>query len=259
MRISILAVLNVLALILVLFFNYYSNTGNINGTTVGEVSARNPTLFTPAGLTFAIWGLIYLGLIVFVGYQAQVLFREHPLASELVRRISIWFALSSLANVLWLLAWLHQRIGLSMLCMLLLLLSLVVLYSQLHEAGARISAWTRLPFSLYLGWICVATVANASIYLSSIGWEGWGWPAASWTVIMLVVVGLLGLFFGGMLRDVTVNLVFLWALLGIFLRQQSSQGPEAGTVITGVWVAAFLVVLGLIIGIWRSQQLAGPS
>ncbi|MEM6264819.1 MAG: hypothetical protein AAGI38_20065, partial [Bacteroidota bacterium] len=165
----ILQVLNIIGLIGVITVNYLANALPIGGRTTGELSAFYPNLFVPAGITFAIWGVIYLALIGFIIYQAKGLFGSKTGPGAL-QRIGIWFFVSCLGNAGWIIAWHNLQIELSLLIMLVILGSLIVIYNRQVKRVPDSTAdrWlAQFPFQLYLGWISVATIANATALLVS--------------------------------------------------------------------------------------------
>ncbi len=228
---------NIFALGTVLTINALANILPINGVTTGEVSDTFPSLFTPAGYVFSIWGLIYTLLLVFIVYQALPSQKDNPR----LERLGYWFALSCAFNVSWLLAWHYSAIGLSQLLMFGILGSLIVCYLRLgvgeSEVSRAESLAVRLPFSVYLGWITVATVANTSVTLLDYGVTG-GWLAPFWTVVAIAAAVCVGYLMLRNKRDVAFNLVLVWAFAGIAAKQ---WGAEL-LVVVGALVAAAVVV-----------------
>ncbi|MER3479034.1 MAG: tryptophan-rich sensory protein [Meiothermus sp.] len=224
------------ALAATLVVNFMANALPIAGRTTGEVSDSFPVLFVPAGYVFTIWGLIYLGLMAFVVFQ----FRS---TSVLVAypRINRWFILSCVFNSLWILAWHYGHYGVTLLLMLGLLVSLIAIYQGLGARG--LPFWTvRAPFSLYLGWIIVATVANATAVLYGTGWNGWGLPAAFWAVLMITVATGLGLGILWARGDLILNLVLVWALVGIALKQWGTPAVAYAAIAGAVVIVVALLL-----------------
>jgi hypothetical protein len=192
-----------------------------NGTTVGEVSAKYETLFTPAGYAFAIWGIIYLLLILFVTYQWFVWFKRKE--DRELKQISWWFAVGNLANGLWVVAWLNEQMGLSVLLILILLFSLIQLTIRLRleiwDAPLRIIAFVWWPVCIYLGWVIVATVANISVFLVSIGWQGGFLQEQVWTIIMIVAATTIYLLLIKTRNMREAAVVGIWALVAIAVKQ----------------------------------------
>ena len=221
MRQIILLMLNSLTFIFVLLLNYLTGTGAINNTSVGEISDRYHNLFTPAGYAFAIWGLIYLLLFVFVGYQWYAWIKKRD--NEYLKATGIWFIISNFANGMWIIAWTNDRIGLSFFLILLLLVSLMMLMFRLRlevwDAPVRIIAFVWWPVCIYLGWIVVATMANLAAFSVSLNPAGAFALQEVWVVVMIafaaVIYGLL-VYFRNMREAAMVG---IWALVAIAVNQ----------------------------------------
>jgi translocator protein len=214
----------------------------IGGLTTGQISDRYPVLFTPAGYVFSIWGVIYLGLGAFIIYQALPSQRNNPR----FEKIGYWFVANALLNALWIVLWHNLLITLSMVVMLGILFTLVVIYQRLETGrNSQVPAaekWTaRVPFSIYFGWISVATIANAAITLYDLGWAGQPLNEPVWTVLVIAVATAIGIFMILSRREVAFPLVLVWAFYGIYVEQQDQL-----VVITAL-AAAILVALVLII------------
>lgn len=227
----------VLATLLTLVMNYLSNALPLFGNSNGEISDTLPNAFTPAGLTFAVWGPIFLGLAVFAVYQALPAQRG-PRHDRL-----FWpFLLGNLLNVSWLLAFQSLNFGLSVVIMLLLLGTLISLYLTVRGLQPMSGEFWALqvPASLYLSWISVATIANITAFLVSLGVTGGvlGVGPQLWSALLVVIAGLLGTFFLLRYRDYAFGAVLLWAFLGVYLAR-----PETLLVAVGVVAGAALVVL----------------
>ena len=169
----VLQIANGFFLIITVVINYLSNTGIFNGNTMASVSARYQNLFTPAGYAFSIWGLIYLGIFIFIIYQGQNLFKKNE-NDQIVIKTGWWFVLSCIANCSWVLAWLYEYTGLSVLIMLLLLVCLlrILINANKMRQTTSVKAFAIWPFSIYAGWICVALVANIAALLTKLEWDG---------------------------------------------------------------------------------------
>jgi hypothetical protein len=212
---------NTISLIFALVMNALAGSGVLYGKSVGDVSAQYDTLFAPAGYAFAIWGLIYLLLILFVGYQwfEWIKYKQ----DKNLTKTGFWFAISNLANGIWIFAWLSDFIGFSVILMLILLFTLIVLTVQLRlelwDAPLRIIAFVWWPVCIYTGWIIVATVANISAFLVSLNWNGSFLPADIWTIVLIfaaTLIYLLLIYFRNM-REAAV--VGVWALIAIAVKQ----------------------------------------
>jgi benzodiazapine receptor len=217
-----LTLINFLALTAMIVFNYLAVSLPLNGLSTGAISKLYPNLFVPAGFTFSIWGIIYLMLIASIVYQIIALFKNDKRALLAQRLIGLWFGISSLLNVGWLYAWHFRMPILSLFIMIALLLSLIQIYSNLG-VGIRQTKhserfFMHLPFSLYLGWISVATIANFTAVLVNYNWSGWGIPPVFYTSILILVAGLLALAFLQYNVDLFYALPIVWACFGIYYR-----------------------------------------
>lgn len=218
---KVYALVNSFIILAVIFWNYYSNTGNINGQTIGELSDKYSNLFTPADYAFSIWGLIFLGLIALAAYQLKLAFKggEHE---NTILQIGPWLAVANLANAVWLWFWLNEQLALSVLTMLVILLALIIVIIRLNmerwDAPLGVIAFVWWPICLYSGWIAVATIANISAWLVSMGWEGGPLSEIQWTLIMISVAGVLNLFmiYTRNMREFAG--VGIWALVAIAVR-----------------------------------------
>lgn len=230
---------NALSVVFALTVNIMASVLPLNGQNTGEISDRFQVFFVPAGYVFSIWGIIYIGWIAFAIYQFSPAQRENPR----LQRLGYWFALSGVFNAAWLFCWHYNLFGLSVLVMLALLVTLIVSYLKLDVGRTPISVaekWTvDIPFSLYLSWISVATIANITDYLYFIGWDGLGIAPQAWAAIMLALASLVGLGMALTRRDAGYLFVFVWAFAGIALKQAT-----APLVAYSAW-AATVFALGL--------------
>src|SRR5512139_4048064 len=230
---------NALSVLLALTVNILASALPLNGQNTGEISDRFQVYFVPAGYVFSIWSVIYLGWIAFTIFQFLPSQKESPR----LRRLGYLFAISNLFNAAWLFCWHYNLFGLSVLVMLTLLGLLIASYLRLNvnrSSVTRSEYWSvDVMFSVYLGWITVATVANITDWLYFVGWDGFGIPPQTWAVIMLGVASLLGLAMALTRRDVGYLAVLVWAFAGIAVKQTS-----APTVVLSAWSAAALM-LGL--------------
>lgn len=242
-----LQVFNILGFLGMVTVNALANILPIAGKNTGELSDAYPNLFVPAGLTFSIWGVIYILLGMFAVYQAVRLFKKDETISgdsqypSFLDRISWFFLISCAANIGWIFAWHHQMVMLSLALMLVLLVSLLCLYLRLgirygSGSGTKTAAaseltprektlktrekvFIHLPISVYLGWITVATIANATALLVNIGWNGFGLSQSFWTVLVLGAGLIIGLIVVFSRRDPAYGAVIIWAYAGILLKR----------------------------------------
>ncbi|MGM0652881.1 MAG: tryptophan-rich sensory protein [Bacillota bacterium] len=231
-----------------IIMNGLANSVPINGVTTGEVSDSYPDLFAPASITFAIWGIIYLLLAAYTLYQFGFFRQNRGISrAELFSTIGIYFSISSIANGLWILAWHYDAIGLSLLLMLVVLINLIMIGNRLsrEEFSLQEKLLIRLPFSIYFGWITVATIANVTTYLVSIGWGGFGISEQIWTIFVLFA----GVVIAGARmirdRDVAYGLVIVWAYIGIWVKHASASefAGQYPAVISAVTVCILLLLV----------------
>ena len=255
-----LQIANILGFIFTITLNTLAVTLPVGGRTTGEISDLYPNLFVPAGYAFSIWSLIYTLLLVFIILQSRNLFSKSKEGPAYVQTIGWWFVLSCLANGCWILAWHYLWTGLSLLLMLGILVSLLFIYLSLRSApeSVAIPFFVKLPFSIYLGWISVATIANVTALLVSLEWNGFGISEISWTVTMLIVGGLLGALFLWLRRDIAYVLVIVWAFWAIAVKRQAIAVPEESIIISTVYgvLGVFLLLAILRFFIIRPQQVA---
>lgn len=234
---------NVLAVLAMIVVNGLANALPLNGQTTGGISDRFQVYFVPAGYVFAIWGLIYLGLIVFAVFQALPSQRDNPRLC----RIGYLFTATCLANIAWLFLWHYEQFPLTMLAMLSLLVLLIVIYLRLRigqVAASPAEKWlVHIPFSLYLGWITVATIANASSLLEYSNWSGWGVSDEVWAIIMLAAAASIASVVTLTRGDIAYMLVVIWAFVGIAVKH-----TETPVVAAAAWVVTALALLVLVIG-----------
>jgi hypothetical protein len=237
-----LQIANAIALIVTIAINYLSNTGFFNGNTMKSISDKYHNYFTPAGYAFSIWGLIYIGLIAFTIYSAKGLFKktgnEWP-----VLEIGWWFVISCAANSFWVIAWLYDFTGLSVVLMIVLLFSLIKIIlktrMELDDLPLKKIAFVWWPFCLYSGWISVALIADVAAYLTKIKWDGFGLSQISWTIIMIIVAGIINLIITWKRNMREFSLVGVWGLVAIAV---SNWNSEKSIVYTALAVAVILFI-----------------
>ncbi|MFW5944972.1 MAG: hypothetical protein ACOCTU_06900 [Bacteroidota bacterium] len=235
---------NSLSLIFALLLNGLAGSSVFNGKSVGDISAEYDTLIAPAGYAFAIWGIIYLLLLLFVGYQWYAWLRNRE--DTALKQTGLWFTLGNIANGLWIIAWLNQYIGISVLLIFILLFSLIMLTLRLRleiwDAPLPTIAFVWWPICIYLGWIVVASVANVAAYLVSLNWEGGFLSPTTWTMIMIsIATGIyLLLTFTRNMREAA--LVGIWAFIAIAVRQWSVHEEIVYAALAGAGVLLFVVL-----------------
>ena len=236
---------NLAGYIITVFVNFLANALPINGVTTGELSDSYPNLFVPAGLTFSIWGVIYVLLFIFSIYQIRDIVKKEKIEMDYLDKIGIFFILSSAANSAWIFFWHYRLVLLSLLAMLVLLISLILIYTSLNIGRAEVSHQERiavhLPFSVYLGWITVATIANVTALLVDSGVPSFTPIAEIWTVLVIIVAVIITYLMLIRRKDIGYSLVVVWASLGIFIKQI--------TLNITIGITALIAMLALIIGI----------
>lgn len=244
-----------IAVIVTITVNVLANALPINGQNTGEISDRFQVYFVPAGYVFSIWGVIYLALIAFAIYQLLPAQRENPR----LRKIGAWFVLGSLANSAWIFLWHYELFPITPAAMLILLISLIAIYLRLDIGRSRVKAaekwFVDVPFSIYLGWITVATIANVTSLLEYLGWGGWSISNQIWALIMLAA----GVVVAGAVHltryDVAYMLVILWAFVGIAVKHSGTS-----LVATSAWIASGLVFVLLVVGaLLKTRRISPPA
>lgn len=221
-----------------IFVNFLATYLPLNGLNTGEISDRFQVLFVPAGYVFSIWGIIYLGLIAIAVFQALPAQRDN----RGLARTGWLLTLTGVANSGWLFLWHYEQFPWTVPVMLALLGLLILIYVRLDigkAAASRAERWClHIPVSLYLGWICVATIANISSTLYFLQWNGWGISPVIWTLVMLTAAVVIALAMQILRRDTAFLIVFVWALAGIGVKQSSHH-----LIAVSAWSAAALVAL----------------
>jgi hypothetical protein len=241
-------ILNIIFFAVMITANTLANTLPINGFTTGELSDMYPNLFVPAGVTFSIWGLIYLLLLIFVVTQTVAAFSEKA-SKYLLSPLASWaFALTCVLNSLWIITWHYQMVFLSVVVMLLFLATLIYLVKRMDSERIE-NFWSRfavkLPFSIYLGWISVATIANITALLVHWNWNGFGIPENIWTIIMIGAGTFLAATMMLKRADIFYALVVIWAFYGIIIKREASE-PLYPEIIAAAW-ASIVIQAGYVI------------
>jgi hypothetical protein len=244
---SLLKWLNVLAFALTVVVNGLAGSTTIlGGKLTSAISDANPSLVTPAGYVFSIWGIIYVLLGVFVIFQLL----PSQVGKDYQRRIGWLFVLSSLLNIVWLFLWQFEYLSLSVVIMFLLLATLIAIYLRVNIGGSSVSLREKLavhlPFSVYLGWITIASIANVTVTLVSVNWDGFGIGQETWAFLVVIIALAITLLVIATRRDVAYGLVIIWALLGIAVKQSGNQNivtaTEIGAVIIAIALASSILV-----------------
>ena len=241
------AIANFLVILAVIIWNYLANSLGIKGNTVASLSSEYFNLFTPAGYAFGIWGLIYLGLLGHGIYQLKKAVFDKK-EDDFIIQIGPWLIVANLANALWLLFWLLEFTGISVLMMFIILISLLVIIVRLNmeKEVARIGIlfWVWWPICIYSGWIVVASIANVAAWLTKAGWEP-AWGEISWTIIMILVAMLINIYMIMSRNMREFAIVGIWALIAISVRHWDSVPLLQWTaLVSAVIILIFIAVNG---------------
>jgi hypothetical protein len=242
---------NILAVLITIIVNALAVILPLNGKTTQELSDALPNFFVPVGLTFSIWGIIYILWVVFAIYQVRDMFKKEEIDMPFLSQITWFFILSGVANSAWIFFWHYEYVGLSLLMMILLLGSLLAIYVRLKIGKSAVTMKDKLfvhvPFSVYLGWITVATIANVTAFLVSIQWDGFGIDQLTWTILIIAVGTLLTYLMLALRKDLAFSLVVLWAFFGIWLKRIAQPNTITDiNVATTVSIAIVLIFAGLL-------------
>ncbi len=220
-----------------LVMNYLANALPLNNKTTGELSDSFPNLFVPAGLTFSIWGVIYLLLIVYCVIQFT------GSSKEVISEISWMFSISCFLNALWIIFWHYGKLPLSLIVMMGLLLTLIRINISIRELPFGI---IKATFGIYLGWICIATIANVTALLVNSNWNGFDIPQEIWTIIMIfigtVLIGLTVF----RLKNPFIGLAVVWAFIGIAIKRQDDYRPIFISSIIALSLVALITLWGFL-------------
>jgi hypothetical protein len=241
----------IVAIVAVIVVNILANALPINGQATGEISDRFQVLFVPAGYVFAIWGLIYIGLIAYAVFQALPAQRDNPRLAAIFWPVIV----GAIANIAWIFLWHYNQLALSVVAMLVLLGSLIVVYLRLgiqKTPVSRAERWAvHVPFSIYLGWITVATIANITNLLWFAGWNGFGLSAQTWFLLMLAAAIVIAAAMALTRRDVAYLLVLVWAVAGIAVKHAGLPAVS-----TAAWIAAAILAILVLVAVFLKRPQA---
>jgi hypothetical protein len=251
---EILQILNLIGFISTVIVNFLAVLLPIGGNTTQELSDALPNLFVPAGITFSIWSVIYIFLGLFSVYQIRDIFKKDKIEMEYLDNIGYFFIIASIANVTWIFLWHYKLVPLSLIFMIVLLLSLILIYLRLKIGKSEVSRIEKVaihvPFSIYLGWITVATIANVTAVIVDVGLNVYGLPEAVFfellpvilTVVVIIVAVLITFGMLYLRKDYAYSFVIVWALLGIFIKQITSDLTVGITAL----VSSVIILVGII-------------
>ncbi len=248
-------IFNLIGFIATVIVNFLAVLLPIGDMTTQELSDAIPNLFVPAGITFSIWSIIYIFLGLFSIYQIRDIFKEDKIEMKFLNDIGYFFILGSLANIIWIFVWHYQLVPLSLIFMIVLLVSLLLIYMKLNIGKSEVSKIEKIavhiPFSIYLGWISVATIANITAVLVVLGVSGFGLLAEILTIIVIAVVVLITFAMLLLRKDCAYSLVIFWALLGIFIKQSVTNL----TIAIVALISGILIIVGIVYIIIREKIL----
>lgn len=227
--------LNLIFFAVMIVMNYLANALPLNNKTTGALSDALPNLFVPAGLTFSIWGIIYLLLAVFCAIQFK------GSNQTVIAGIGWLFAVSCLLNALWIVAWHYQRIPLSLLIMTGMLVSLIYINILIRDLPFGI---IKASFGIYLGWICIATIANVAALLVHYKWNAFGIPDVAWTIIMISAGTLIASMTLLRLQNPFIGLSVVWAFIGIYIKRHADYRTIAITAVIALLIVGAFTMLG---------------
>ena len=250
-RFPLLALANLFGFAAMVTVNYLANSLPLNGKTPGQLSDQYVTLFVPAGLTFSIWGVIYLALTAWVLLPVAGLLNPKLRATTppSVENTGWLFFLTCILNIAWLFAWHWQHLWLSVAAMVSLLTTLLVLNENIRNGRAKVNAFEKqvahTAFGLYQGWITVALIANVTALFVASGWQGFGIPEPTWAILMIATGAGLAVFMVLSRNMMFHGLAVAWALLGIYIKRTDvgDAEPVAYAALTGM--ALVLVAMAL--------------
>ncbi len=251
-----LSVLNFAGFAFVLAVNVLANAVPLGGSTTGQISDLYPNLFVPAGLTFSVWGVIYLLLGAWVVYGLVAAGKPGD-AGGFIEKIDALFLVTCAVNAGWIFAWHYRHLVLSLVCMAALLAALIAIYLRLDigrsSAPPLEKYLVHLPVSVYLGWISIASIANVTAVLVAFRWGRFGLSEELWTVVMVaagIALALVALFHR---KDVFYALVVDWAVLGILIKRTAGGAGPAPWVVGSAVAGICLLTLGSAVQVVRKR------
>lgn len=259
--IRILAILNAIAFLLSFAVANLGQFGALGlPNTMATVSAHYESYFTPSGATFAIWGLIYLALFAFCGYHLFHAFTKHAdeRVNQDVLKINTFFIVNTLATTAWVYAFLGEYLFLSVVCMFIQLFSLLAIHVRLDLFNSQRAflgkLFSQFPLSIYFAWICIATIANVTVYFVSVSWNGFGIQPHYWSILMIGIAALISLFMVFVRKNVFFGLVVLWALYGIISKRQVDLSISSQEVVSAAWGAFFVILISMVIQLFKAYR-----
>ena len=207
-----------LSLCTVILFSVIASFFSINGNTTGEIINRLPLLFIPANYVFIISWLIFIMLFFWIFNFNKT---YHEMSSAHRNRVTFLFVLSCMLYIAWIFLWHFGLFTGTVITKIALLFVLLTFYSTFPKLDNRLLG--RAPFSLITGLIFITTISNVSYLLMIHGWTGFGLSDPLWAVIYLTVSTAFALHFMYHFKDYVMNLTFVWAFIGIAVRNGTEE------------------------------------
>lgn len=260
-KIKTLAILNFVVFTAACLISNLSQLKIIGNKDMAEVSKKYDTVFAPAGITFAIWGVIYLSLFGFTIYHLIKAFKQDELseANQDLKKISYLFVINNVATAIWVFAFLNEWLGLSVVLIVTQLISLLLIFIRLdlfdNSKSLMNKIFTQFPLSIYFAWICVATIANISAYLVSIGWKGPQMMSdIDWATLLISIATLIALFIIGKKKNPYFGLVIIWALYGIQIKRAAINEVEFASIIKLCWMGMGFLALTTVLEFYKNSR-----
>lgn len=226
-----------ISLIVMIAMNALANIIPLNNQTTGEISNKLDVLFTPAGYVFSIWSVIYILLIIWLIMIYKPM-RRH----DVDRKIGFAFIASCVWNIAWLICWHFEFFNTSIVFMLLLLVTLIFIYS--HYTNNEQTFAKRLPFSIYLAWISVATIANISYVLKYNG-VTLGINELFGSFVLVILAAALAILAVKVSRDLYFLAVITWALIGVSVANDQALMSTGTGIVVGIMVLISLYIYAI--------------
>lgn len=241
--------------IIMIVINVLANTLPINGVNTGIISDTYPNLFAPAGITFSIWGIIYILLAMFTFYQLDIINKNDEISNELLNKVSALFSISSIINTIWIFTWHYQIIWLSLILMILLLLTLIqiVLSIKKEKLSKKEKLFVKVPFSIYFGWITIATIANTTTFLVSLKFNSYILSEPLWTIIIIIIGAIIGCITLLRNRDYFYGLVIIWAYFGIVIKHLTVFNSMYTPVIVTTIICIIVTILATVLAFTKKE------
>lgn len=242
-------VISAIGLIAVLIVNYLANALPLNDISTGDVTNQFLIPFQPAGWVFGtIWPFIYLLLGVYVVASFLPATRHHVRMSA----VGPWLLVANIANIVWLFSWHWTRLLIGLLLLIVLVASLFMIHQAVRQpaddqprtTAQRLISW--VPFSVYIAWACVATLANVQILMDEWNVLSSGLSSTGWTVVFILIGLLIAIGVSMRWHDAAVPLVIAYAYIGIAARQWDNERAIVWTAIAAAAIAIMFAIAAVV-------------